>query len=503
LSIEGNIFWGSTKNFFFFILEEKKVSRSIINELNKMELNPIPLKVKGNDNDDQVSEKKEELREDILPVIKRHIKDNIANLSKILCERYPELKWLTGKTHVTPEGIIEDRDKPLSVQLFGEKHIEFDKTLVSIFCLFWLLEGEYDSFVECQQREARLSKESFSNLKKYVEDILIEVGKEIGKGISEGIEALIVFTVLNDLGKVESVVQWVRSKTAIEEVDHDKILEMGLRENPGEFPSYNKLHERIKKWLLEGLQAQFNFAQFVQAENVPNNLKGLAGVSNKALGLFNLHALFDMAGAAGHIKYNGSLTLTDATYKDVMLCVDSTNLVASQKASVVYVYDNYLHERGKSLGLDVRRETERSLLRICCLLRYHTKDQAKAVISAYEKLDVHDWHILRQELCTTGIDDGQAILLYYAPALFLNCQSAMSKPGEPPNAEAIRIGMNAMLECFKCARGHIKNRPGNGHFTADIAEIANIAKDPKKLSKVVCSISAIGEDGKIYGVSKE
>jgi hypothetical protein len=43
----------------------------------------------------------------------------------------------------------------------------------------------------------------------------------------EAIEALAVFTVLNDLGKVESVVQLVRARTAVEEVDHDKILWMG------------------------------------------------------------------------------------------------------------------------------------------------------------------------------------------------------------------------------------------------------------------------------------
>ncbi len=43
----------------------------------------------------------------------------------------------------------------------------------------------------------------------------------------EGLETLIVFTVLNDLGKVESVVEYVRSKTGVDEVDHDKILMMG------------------------------------------------------------------------------------------------------------------------------------------------------------------------------------------------------------------------------------------------------------------------------------
>ncbi len=40
-----------------------------------------------------------------------------------------------------------------------------------------------------------------------------------------------------------------------------------------------------------------------------------------ALDLFNLHAVFDMAGAAGHIKYNGSLVLTEATYQDMFITI--------------------------------------------------------------------------------------------------------------------------------------------------------------------------------------
>ena len=38
----------------------------------------------------------------------------------------------------------------------------------------------------------------------------------------------------------------------------------GLKTLPKIFPSYAKLEEKYKKWLLEGLGAQFNFAQLVQ-----------------------------------------------------------------------------------------------------------------------------------------------------------------------------------------------------------------------------------------------
>jgi len=419
---------------------------------------------------------------------------NIAAVVKKLCERYPEIVWLTSKTNVTPEGIIASKDQKISVQMFGETHIEFDKTIVSIFCLFWVVTGDYDSFVACQAPAARLTKDSFEKLRNYVSSIL---------GDDDGIEALVVFTVLNDLGKVESVVQLVRSKTAVEEVDHDKILFMGLKTNPRLFPRCLRLTKDYQDWLLEGLGAQFNFAQLVQAESVPANLAGLKGLSKMSLDLFNLHALFDMAGAAGHIKYNGSLVLTEATYQDVVLCIKSMELVASRGATVVQVYDSYLHERGKTLGLDVHRPTQRALLRVCCNLRYHTKEQAQVVIAAYEQVPHETWNILRRELCVTGLDDGWAILLYYAPALLLNCQSSFAKPNEPPNVEAIKIGLIAMSKCFISARRHIKDRKSNGAFTADIADIATVAKNPLNLDKINYELQPIGEDGKIVGKYEE
>lgn len=56
------------------------------------------------------------------------------------------------------------------------------------------------------------------------------------------------------------------------------------------------LSEKHKSCLLKGLSAQFNFAQLVQAENVPGNLIRLSGLDKESVDLFNLHALFDMAG---------------------------------------------------------------------------------------------------------------------------------------------------------------------------------------------------------------
>mmetsp|Transcript_24901 Transcript_24901/g.34862 ORF Transcript_24901/g.34862 Transcript_24901/m.34862 type:complete len:503 (+) Transcript_24901:94-1602(+) len=409
-----------------------------------------------------------------------------------LCERYHEITWLSQKTHVTPEGIVGKQTNKISEQMFGEAHIEFDKTIVSIFCLFWVHENDRASFVECQRDPFRLTEKSFADLRNYVFRVC---------PTSPDVEALVVFTVLNDLGKVEKVVEYVAARTGIEEVDHDKILWMGLKTLPKIFPSYAKLEEKYKKWLLEGLGAQFNFAQLVQGESIPASLTGLKGLSKEALDLFNMHALFDMAGAAGHVNWHGSVVLAEATYNDIFMTIEAIETL-KDGASVKQVYDTYLHKRAKSLGFDIRWPTQRALCRICCMLRLHTKAEAEKVIGAYQNLPHDTWVLLRKELNTTGIDDGWAILLYYAPALLLNVNAAKKEELKSPDTlfvEAVEGGMKILAKCFAAAREHIKDRRGNGVFTADIADVANKVKNPKNWIVMDYQVSAIGEDSKIIG----
>ena len=147
--------------------------------------------------------------------------------------------------------------------------------------------------------------------------------------------------------------------------------------------------------------------------------------------------------------------------------------------------------------LDSTRPTEKAALRICCNLRFHTKEEAATVVAAIDNLPRDVWNNLRKELCITGIDDGWAILLYYAPALLLNCQSALRKPGEAPNVRAIELGMIAMNKCYIEARKHIKDRKGNGVFTADIADIAALAKTPDNILRASIVVNPVGEDSKL------
>jgi hypothetical protein len=204
--------------------------------------------------------------------------NQITHIVQILCQRYKETNWLASRTNVTCEGnsnnvtVLSEkshsfRPKKFPLKCLTEKATSNltryknnfstlnSQTIVSIFCILWVLEGEYEPFVACQSNPTvRLAPQSFRALRDYVIGILTcpdaiaatkahfverknvtpelvdpksdEEWRQIA--YEEAAEALIVSTVLNDLGKVESVVQRVRARTAIEEVDHDKILLMGI-----------------------------------------------------------------------------------------------------------------------------------------------------------------------------------------------------------------------------------------------------------------------------------
>lgn len=82
-------------------------------------------------------------------------------------EQHPEILWLAD-THVrkTEEGLATLQGT-YSEQLFGQKYIEFDRTIMTIHCLKLILDGSdkaYLTFTTSQPKDVRLLRESFDAL---------------------------------------------------------------------------------------------------------------------------------------------------------------------------------------------------------------------------------------------------------------------------------------------------------------------------------------------------
>lgn len=410
--------------------------------------------------------------------------------------QYPEMAMLTGANQLATPGMLAKVDgTSVAAQLYPdvpEKDLrEFNRTAVGLLTMEWVLDGDYEAFTACQQgRPDKFSHESFDALKAYTDGILVD---------DDAKEAMRVSLVINDLGKVDSVIERIAEATGTQEVDHDKILLEALERFPGIAPSFDRLTPHYKEVVLEGLRAQFNLSQFMQGENVAASLAGLQGLSKEALDFYNLHVFYDIAGAAGHVRQDGSVTINEPTYQNFSMAV--TALEGVNDAPLAETYDAYLRQKADQLGLpDIDDPTSRAITRLSCMLRYSTPEQAAGVTDVFNRLPQGTRAILEHELARTGVDDGYATLIYYAPAIMSNLQRAYGEQvaaGHLTSQEAFEralfTGCTTLGQLFMQSRVNLKGQEGNGVFTVLAADVATTAAtNPDRLQQDPVVVERIG-----------
>jgi len=150
--------------------------------------------------------------------------------------RHEEMGWLTGDVESTPEKSVGLTQATIAEEIYPNKAkaelIEFDRTAVGILALHWVLKGDYKSFTDCQSGANKLSKGSFDALRAYTQDIL---------KTDADFDAMETFMVINDLGKITEVVETVAKRTGLRDVDHDKVLLVGLENHHDISPSFERL----------------------------------------------------------------------------------------------------------------------------------------------------------------------------------------------------------------------------------------------------------------------
>lgn len=408
-----------------------------------------------------------------------------------LTEQYPELVWLTGATDATPEaGGPSSAEGTFGSQLFPnldkKNLVEFDRTVVGILTLLWTLDDDYEGFVECQQGPSKLTPESFAGLREYMLSIL---------KTPEDIEALKTFLVINDLGKIRRVIKQIVEKTGAHDVDHDKMLLVGLERAPEISPSFQRLSPLHQARILNGLRTEFNLGQFIQSENVPASLEKLRGVDAESLGLYFLHAIYDIDGARGQSVQDGSLVMSEPTYQGFRLALKALELL-EQGHVPSEVYDAYLAKKAAILGFDLATPKGRALTRLGCLMRAVDAKQAGVAARVFAGLSRNIRAILEHDLNVRGTDDGIATLIYYAPALLVNLRRTLEARGEPDALEkALALGLSTLAQVFQEARIMNKGRTGDGTFTVMASALAQVAaENPERLERERIELKAVGPD---------
>ena len=387
---------------------------------------------------------------------------DIEKSTKMLLERYPELSWLTGSVNATPEGNNTNKSSSISETLFGEKHIEFDRTIVGIECLKSVLNDNYEAFTKCQKDAVRLSKEEFKKLRDFTTGVL---------QTAQDVDAMIAYTVINDLGKIKSFTKHVEEITGIKTNDHDEALLIGLKTMPEEIPSFNRLSTTYKNDVLNALNTGFNLAQFVQCECLEGNLQGLKDMNPKARDLYLVHVFYDVAGAAGHVNPNGSLVMTSPVYTGYMQGIEAISNVSN--TSEFDVYNDFLAQKADTLSMKLDTKEDKALLKLAVMSRASNEQDVNNIIEAYNNLPEEEQKDLTTGLNSNGITDC-GILLYYSPAFLQNSMNA-----NPQN----KVGM--LAKAFKVMSYIYKDNKENeetGIKTISLSNIANRIKEEPEIS---------------------
>ena len=351
----------------------------------------------------------------------------------------------------------------------GKPDIEAEKkrTLCSLNCLEYLNAGDeeaYGALTAVQTHPARLTRQEFSELSQSARELL---------GDGETVDALRYIMLIHDIGKSGRVFK----EMDIEEgtIDHDEVI-VRLLSSPDYrqqldslLPTFRSLTNNQQRTVRDVLGVQLNFGQFLQAEAPAVALEGVpADMDKRTRGIYVLHAILDIAGAAGHLNPESSLVLTSPTYQSMVRA--NAILADDQYSTSSDRYDAYLESRAEQFETKMAAMADGELrlakaqVRLACMLRYSKPDQFGRLKSDFEQQPAVVRQLLIEELNRDGLND-RATLPYYGPAML----KALS--GKFGMATALNYFAHVLQEAL-IADGEARVAGGEaGAVTADLAEL--------------------------------
>jgi len=214
------------------------------------------------------------------------------------------------KSQLTEEKFLEEVNSIfLELQYFGKTNAPMKKkALGSLLAVYWICANLYDKFVRGQSQETRLTKTSWETLQHWTTGTvkLTETPAFVG--------AMLVYVGIMDLGKIKPF----QSAFAPGYDDPTAALAHVLEHSPIIIPSFFRLEENFQKVILQSMKAEFNFGQFLQAENLPVNLVVVKDLNAdqsaskvNVLGFFLFRLFIAMCGLLGARSLEGSLFMID------------------------------------------------------------------------------------------------------------------------------------------------------------------------------------------------
>ena len=393
----------------------------------------------------------------------------------------PELEYLMNTTRTratsplkTTQALGSQHLTPAQL-LFASDFSEINRTVVSVLALKWLVAGQYEVFTSGQESSVRLSRNSFFALRSALVESL---------GTCEEVYALIVATIINDLGKNPALWEDIRSYLAPGKspTNHDDIIFHAARLEKipliSEFPRRSSCRTSLMLGLSLGSFLNLSAIRRLQSNSHAFILK-----------FFEI--ILDVAGAQGHIDSRSCLTITEPLYRSFFSIRKTLADLMAHKLSLQQAYNATLQQKASLISdqgfrsHEVDRPQDRALLRLLCIGRVSSLEDANLFDTAFASLDPIVQSSLVNGLSVDGVDDGTAIIPYYAPALFA---IALSRVRALSSAHLINTLSALMSFLARIYRGTCPEPGYSGQviecdlrFAQDVLKSEAFLKDPQVL----------------------
>lgn len=435
------------------------------------------------------------MEDTLVEIVHRHELPSLQDedLVRLLHAQFgPEIVHLTRVPHAmekdegeTPSlgNLTKDTETALSPSrlLFKTDFDEVNRSITNVRALKWVLANDYDAFVNYQPPPIRLSQKTFQELRRLSDSFLKD---------ADLLLAMIVALVIGDMGKDPHLVAEIaaRKSSQIGVTDyenHDQLLAdavaCGILDR-----ALDQLSQTRREEVVLGVQigATLNIPQLMQGENIPGSLQPILKFRGRpeAFYLKYFETIFDVSGAGAHRDSRGANRMIEPVCQSFLQAWPILQSVITESTSLCEAYDHVLLNRGQLVfkqgfsELSTADRSERALLRLFAIGRVAERSVAEQFQKAFEGLPEQTRDALVDGMNVDGIDDGEAVLLYYIPALFAETSRVMHDASSEEQIVALQCLMCFMARTY----GGSRSNPGQeGSIRErDVSPAIHIVCDP-------------------------
>lgn len=399
-------------------------------------------------------------------------------------EQHPEILWLADADVRKTEENQASFGGSYSEQLFGQKYIEFDRTIMTIRCLKLVLDGSEKSYLEFtagQSKEDKLSWEGFQTF--HFEGLRVLNSQWAGLSEMEMAQAMETALVLGDIGKSEKA-RALFKPYGIDAPDHDdfhgEVMQV-IEKHPELCPSFAQLPRSAKQLLVKVA----NLAHYGHVTHLEGGIamfrklreSGIASEDPMALSFDLFVHTCDVAGAFGHVNHHSALAYTELTHRALQATGEAMRVLSNPNKTEWDAYNTYLGIRASWLGLDVEDRTDRVLARLGAMLRLFTPEEGVVLRVAMRHFDDTMRSRIIAQFDVQKIDPFRRTPTY-VPATLVNLsnQQQLGDSKEGRLFQAIIIGLPFITRVLERHQKLLDNGAIDPNIPLNFNAVAGIAK---------------------------